>query len=94
MKERNVYSIIKKLVETNGNKNRAALKIGCTLRNINMLIKKYHSFGKAGFSHGNKSRKPKSSFSLQTRNKIISLYENKYYNCNFTHFCEKLNEDE
>ena len=94
MKERNVYSIIKKLVETNGNKNRAALKIGCTLRNINLLIKKYNSLGKAGFSHGNKSRKPKSSFSLQTRNKIISLYENKYYDCNFTHFCEKLNEDE
>ena len=40
MKENNTYQIIKNLVEKNGNKRRAALKIGCTVRNINLLIKK------------------------------------------------------
>ena len=49
MTEENKYNIIKKLVETDGNKKRAALKIGCTLRNVNRLIAKYKKEGKAGF---------------------------------------------
>lgn len=35
------YEIIKKLVDTNGNKKIAALKIGCSIRHINCLIKGY-----------------------------------------------------
>ena len=38
MNEENKYLIIKKLVETNGNKNRAAIKLGCTVRTVNRLI--------------------------------------------------------
>ena len=49
MKEEEKYTIIKKLVETNGNKDRAALKIGCTRRTVNRLIKGYKSFGKNFF---------------------------------------------
>ncbi|WP_279014454.1 hypothetical protein [Thomasclavelia cocleata] len=35
MNEENKYLIIKKLVETNGNKKRATIKFGCTVRTIN-----------------------------------------------------------
>ena len=35
MNEENKYKIIKKLVETNGNKKRAATRLGCTVRTIN-----------------------------------------------------------
>ena len=38
MNEQNKYEIIKKLVETNGNKKRAATRLGCTVRTINRLI--------------------------------------------------------
>ena len=38
MNEQNKYEIIKKLVETDGNKKRAAIKLGCTVRTINRLI--------------------------------------------------------
>ena len=38
MNEQNKYEIIKKLVDTNGNKKRAATKLGCTVRTINRLI--------------------------------------------------------
>lgn len=60
MKEYNIYKIIKQIVDNNYEskstiKNRAAIKIGCTTRNINLLIKKYKEFGKAGFSHKNKT---------------------------------------
>ena len=41
MNEQNKYEIIKKLVETNGNKKRAATRLGCTVRTINRLIIKY-----------------------------------------------------
>ena len=38
MNEQNKYEIIKKLIETNGNKKRAATRLGCTVRTINRLI--------------------------------------------------------
>lgn len=34
MKETVKYEVIKRLVETNGNKSRAAVKLGCTKRTI------------------------------------------------------------
>ena len=37
MNEQNKYEIIKKLVETNGNKKRAATRLGCTVRTIGSL---------------------------------------------------------
>ena len=37
MNEQNKYEIIKKLVETDENKKRAATKLGCTVRIINNL---------------------------------------------------------
>ena len=37
MKEELKYLVIKKLVETNGNKKRAAIKLGCTVRHIDIL---------------------------------------------------------
>ena len=37
MNEQNKYEIIKKLVETDENKKRAATKLGCTVRTINNL---------------------------------------------------------
>lgn len=38
MKEEYKYKTIKKLVETNGNKKRAATKLDCTVRHINRMI--------------------------------------------------------
>jgi hypothetical protein len=38
MGEQHKYTVIKKLVETDGNKNSAAIKLGCTKRHINRVI--------------------------------------------------------
>ena len=56
MNELKKYEIIKKLVETNDNKKRAAIKLGCSLRTVNRLILKYKKDGKAAFVHGNRGR--------------------------------------
>jgi len=90
MNEEYKYKIIKKLVETNGNKKAAALRIGCTIRNVNRMIKGYRSKGKEFFSHGNKGRKPVHAIPYDTRCMITDLYQTKYHGANFTHYSELL----
>ena len=88
MNEENKYQIIKKLVETNGNKKRAAIKLNCTVRTIDRLIIKYKTDGKQAFVHGNRGRLPSTTIPLDMKSKIVSLYINEYSNANFSHFCE------
>ena len=66
--EQRKYEVIKKLVETNGNKKRAAKTLGVTERTINRLIHRYRSEGKAAFSHGNKGRCGKGAEQCLSRN--------------------------
>lgn len=84
------YKIIKTLVEKNGNKLRAANKIGCTVRTINRLILRYKDQGKAGFLHGNTGRKPVHALLPSQKTAILSLYNEKYWDANFTYACELL----
>jgi len=88
------YQVIKKLVDTNGNKKAASLKLQCTTRNVNLLIKKYKTRGKLGFVHGNTERKPVTAISKNLKNEIILLYENKYALANWIHFRELLRDNE
>lgn len=94
MTEQDKYETIKKLVETNGNKKRAALKLECTVRHVNRLINRYNIDGKSAFIHGNKGRKPKHTLDDETRNLILDLYNTKYYDANFEHYAELLKKYE
>ena len=94
MTEQQKYKTIKKLVETNGNKNRAAIELGCSRRHVNRLVKGYKEQGKAFFSHGNRGRKPVNAISEEVKDKILTLYDNKYHGANFTHYAEMLRESE
>lgn len=58
MKEQRKYEVIKKLVETNGNKKRAAVELDLSLRQINRLIAGYITYGKEFFIHGNRNKIP------------------------------------
>ena len=84
------YETIKKLVDTNGNKHRAAETLGCSYRSINRLIIVYKRFGKEGFLHGNTFKKPANAKSEELKEIIINLYKDKYYDANFVHFNELL----
>lgn len=88
------YEIIKNLVDNDGNKHRAAIKLGITIRQVNRLIQIYKSYGKAGFVHGNRGRLPKKEISQDIKNKILELYKSKYFDANFKHFQELLEEYE
>ena len=94
MKEQEKYDVIKELVDHNGNKNRASEKLGISRRQIDRLIITYKEKGKSGFVHGNRSRKSVSTLDKSISEDIITLYKNKYYDFNFNHFKEFLEEKE
>lgn len=90
MKEELKYLTIKRLVETNGNKKRAAIKLDCTVRHIDRMIAGYLERGKEYFVHGNRGRKPAHALSEEQKTQIEQLYLSKYYDCNYTVFAEFL----
>ena len=94
MNELQKYEVIKELVDHNGNKNRAAKKLGVSRRQIDRLIIKYKEKGKAGFVHGNRTRKPINALDKSISEDIILLYKGKYQGWNFFHFKDFLKKDE
>ena len=94
MKEQEKYDVIKELVDHNGNKNRAAKKLGISRRQVDRLIIKYKEKGKSAFVHGNRDRKPVSTLDKSISEDIILLYKNKYQGWNFQHFKEFLERNE
>ena len=94
LKEKHKYDVIKKLVETNGNKTRAANELKLSERQIRRLVAGYKEFGKSFFVHGNRGRKPVHALSDEFKNQIEDLYNTKYFDCTYTQFSEFLAERE
>ena len=94
MDVQNEYETIKKLVETDGNKLSARVKLGCSKRTISRMITGYKEMGKEYFVHGNTGRKPKHTILKDTKDTILALYNTKYSGANFTHFVELMAEHE
>lgn len=94
MNELQKYEVIKELVEHNGNKNRAAKKLGISRRQIDRLIIIYKEKGKSGFIHGNRGRIPNKALDKSISENIILLYNTKYQGFNFNHFKEYLKDEE
>ena len=94
MDKQKKYEVIKKLVDTGGNKDRAALTLGISKRQVNRLIAAYRERGKAAFIHGNRGRKPSITTPDEIRTAVVDLYRTKYYEANFTHFTELLERNE
>lgn len=92
MNEQQKYEVIKSLVDHDGNKKAAAVKLGCTVRTINRLIKKFRDQGKEAFVHGNRNRKPAHAITEEQAADIITIYNNKYYDATFSYACELLAE--
>jgi transposase len=65
------YHVIKRLVDEGGNKERARVKLRCS---INRFIKGYEQEGEAYFIHGNCGRKPSHTLSEDMRTEIIEIY--------------------
>lgn len=94
MKEKEKYEVIKELVDHNGNKKRAELKLNLSRRQVNRLINIYKEKGKSGFVHGNRDKKPVKTLDKSISEDIILLYTNKYQGWNFNHFKDFLEKEE
>ena len=94
MKYDKQYQVIKDLVDHHGNKKRAALKLGISVRQVNRRIKQYQDKGKAAFVHGNVGRKPVNCLTTEINNQIVTLYLTKYQDCTLKHFVELLDRFE
>ena len=64
-----------KLVDSNGNKKNAAIKLNCSLRTVNRLIIKYKMEGKQGFVHKNRGRKPATAFTEISAKRFLGIKE-------------------
>ena len=94
MEAQEKFEVIKRLAEGHITKATAAVKIGCTERHVRRLLGIYRTKGQAGFLHGNTGRKPAHALSQQQKQEIISLYNSKYWDTNFTHCCELLKRND
>ena len=94
MNENKKFEVIKDLVDHDGNKNRAAIKLNLSRRQVDRLIIKYKENGKSSFVHGNRGQVPSKALDKSISNEIILLYKNKYYDFNFYHFKDFLEDKE
>ena len=94
MNEQIKYETIKEYVDHGGNKNKIALKLSISRRQVDRLIANYKEKGKSAFVHGNRSKCPVNALDKSISEDIILLYKNKYQDWNFKHFYEWLIEKE
>jgi transposase len=72
----------------------AASSLGVTCRQLRRLKSKYVSEGEGGLIHGNRGRKPVHALPDELKARVLSLYCEKYGDCNFSHMAELLSENE
>ena len=94
MNEESKYEVIKSLVDHGGNVTRAALKLGRSRSTVYRMIRGYSSSGKEFFIHGNRGRRPIHAKGDEEKSRIISLYNNKYWDANYTLASELLSSQD
>jgi transposase len=66
--------------------------LGVSSRQLRRLKTKYLREGEAGLIHGNRGRKPENAIPEEIRRRVVSLYKEKYYDSNFCHLSQLLEE--
>lgn len=92
MSEDYTYQIIKDFVHhrEERNFNRLCVKLGCSKRTAQRKIAGYKRDGKEFFRHKNHQNKPSRTISKEIREQIVSIYNTRFYDANFTHFRQLL----
>ena len=85
-------NVIKKVLIGEYTKKEASTSLGLTIRQINRLLIKFNEEGENGLVHKNRGKESKKKISLEVRQEIIDLYITEYFDYNFTHFFEEIQE--
>lgn len=91
-REEEKYNVIQKIVNGEYTKEKAIELLGLGIRQINRLIIKYKEEGKNGFIHKTKGKESKRKTSSELKEEIVNLYITEYFDYNFTHFYEEIQD--
>lgn len=91
-KEEEKYNVIQKVINGEYTKQEAIEELGIGIRQINRLIIKFKNEGKNGFIHKTKGKESKRKISVEIREEIVNLYITEYFDYNFTHFYEEIQD--
>ena len=91
-KEKQKLDTIKKILIGECSKEEALKTLNLTIRQINRLIIKYNEEGEQGFIHKNRGKKSNRKISDSIKDEIVNLYVTEFYDYNFTHFYEEIQE--
>lgn len=94
MGEARRYGVIQALLEKRIKNTEAALGLGLSIRQVQRIKKRVARQGPEGILHGNKGRQPFHSFSLEKKGRVVKLAKERYFDFNFSHLSETLEEEE
>ncbi len=85
-------NVIKKVLIGEYTKKEASSSLGLTIRQINRLLNKLKDEGENGFVHKNRGKESKKKVDANIKKEIVDLYVTEYFDYNFTHFFEEIQE--
>lgn len=94
LSNRFVEGIIKRAIKGTISTKQASIQLGISRQYVYKLIHKYQEKGIECFNHGNTGRQRAWKTNPDLEHTIVELYSTKYTGFNFTHFLEKLVENE
>ena len=71
----------------------AAEIAGVTDRTMRRIRQRYQDFGYNGLFDQRRGKRSVQRVPLETAEKVLGLYQEKYFDLNVRHFCEKLREE-
>ena len=83
---------IKKVFVGEYTKKEASSSLGLTIRQIDRLLNKLKDEGEKGFVHKNRGKESKRKISDKIKKEVVDLYITEYFDYNFTHFFEEIQE--
>ncbi len=89
-----VEGVLKRAIAGVIGTKQAARNLGVSKQYVNKLKRRYAKEGAAALRHGNCGKSRAWKTDPETEAKVIGLYKGKYADFNFSHFVEKLGEDE
>jgi transposase len=93
-KELKRVKVLERIASGSMSSAEGARSLGVSGRQLRRLKVKYEREGEEGLIHGNRGHKPKHALPEELKNKVLSLYEEKYYDSNFCHCADLLGEHE
>ena len=72
---------------------RATVSLNCCEKTILNYVQRYMELGEKAFIHGNKGKKPATTYPEDVKESIVNLYRSTFYDASISHYSEILEEN-